>query len=158
MEPLVALTRMVFGPVSCVGCGVLLLPQPSTHPRETTDKSRRHRSDCILRPSLLIRQRQNSEKGRSRIPIPLFQSIPAVCVALLVIEKLVVAAPLLPNGACDGLKLQVMPAGRPVQLKLTDPVIPYCELTCIVTAEDVVPWLTCRLLVDKERSMSGAFA
>jgi hypothetical protein len=55
---------------------------------------------------------------------------------------------------CAGLKLQVVSAGSPEQLKLTSPLKPKLGNTCIVTGEDC-PWVLVTPDVFKTRLKSG---
>lgn len=121
----VALTRIVFWPVSFVDWTVVLLPpQPSTPQKETDNNNRTASKDGMLRLPLLILHKQNSENGKSTAPIPWPQSTPAEAVALELIERDVFASPLAVIIVCGGLKLQVMPIGKPVQLKVIVPFMP----------------------------------
>lgn len=140
-EPLVAFTRIVFEPVSWMDCDGVLLPpsQPISPPIETAEITRRQIINWMRRLTFRIRQMLMSDTAKSKAPIPRSSASPAVWGAVLVILKEVVALPPDVIFACAGLKLQFIPTGSPVQVKLTVPASPDSEFTCNVTGEEVVP-------------------
>jgi hypothetical protein len=70
--------------------------------------------------------------------------------------KLELAVPEAGSDVWDGLKLHVIPNGRPTQAKVTCPENVDNEVTVTETAEDGVPYRTATFPVERLNSMSGA--
>ena len=113
-DPLVALTRIVCGSVGACG---LLPPQPTSDPTETSARARTHNEARIVRTFLRTRHSSPKNTGKSRRPaMPPDSGAIAACAAPYeMVSELDAVPPALIVG-CAGLKLQVIPTGRPVQL------------------------------------------
>ena len=59
---------------------------------------------------------------------------------------------------CAGLKLQVIPAGRPVQLRVIVPASPDFDTICNPTAAEFVPEDMLRFRVERVNVICGEFA
>src|SRR5579863_3601265 len=107
---------------------------------ETTASRVRHREARMTRAFLRTRHRENIASGKSNIPAALDDhGIPAAFTALAEMVSELVAVPPAVIVVWAGLKLHVMPAGRPVQLKLTVPASPDFETICRPTGEEAEP-------------------
>ena len=109
---------------------------PERHEIPISESASRHRIPPSWRAPLRMRPRHTSETGSNRIPTPGIQNEdPLALPPLMVIEAL--AGPVAVRVTWAGLKLQVMPTGRPEQERLTAPASPPNEVSCRVMGEDV---------------------
>jgi hypothetical protein len=140
MVPLLALMITVLVPVSSNAFDDGELPplHPERYEIPTSDSISRHRIPPSWRAPLRMRPTHTRETGSRRIPTPGIQSEDLLAVPpLMVIEAL--ACPLAERVTWAGLKLQVIPTGRPEQERLTAPASPPNEVSCRVMGEEVEP-------------------
>src|SRR5580704_3281203 len=143
-ESLAALIRMVCAPVGRLGWLIFdpPPPQPVRNPVKASASRARQISAWIPRAPLRMRHSRKSEAGSiSRSVMPLNQGMAAAVVAgaVAVIVSDVEAVPPAVMDGFAGVKLQVIPTGRPEQVKVTFPERPESEPTFAVTAEEVEP-------------------
>jgi len=113
----------------------------------------------MTRAFLQTRHRENIANGKSSIPVALDDhGIPAAFTEAAEMVSELVAVPPAVIFVWAGLKLQVIPAGRPVQLKVTVPASPDFETICKATGAEVEPLETLRLRVERASVICGEFA
>jgi len=94
----------------------------------------------MTRALLRTRHRENIASGKSSMPVMLDDhGIPAAFTALAEMVSELVAVPPAAMVVCAGLKMHVIPAGRPLQLKVTVPASPDFETIRNATAGELDP-------------------